>query len=86
MNCQTATDAIRAGKTALGIELGSTRIKAVLIDEAHQVLATGSFGWENRLENGLWTYHLEDAIAGLRASFADLYTDLFNKSLEGRRQ
>ena len=76
MDCQTAADAIRAGKTALGIELGSTRIKAVLIDEAHQVLATGSFGWENRLENGLWTYHLEDAIAGLRASFADLCADV----------
>jgi len=76
MNCHSAADAIRTGKTALGIELGSTRIKAVLIDENHQVLATGSFGWENRLENGLWTYHLEDAIAGLQASFADLCADV----------
>ena len=65
-------DAIRAGNTALGIELGSTRIKAVLMDLDHLVLATGSFSWENRLENGLWTYRLEDAVAGLQASFADL--------------
>ena len=69
MNCQ---DAIRTGRTALGIELGSTRIKAVLIDEGHRVLAAGSYSWENRLENGLWTYRLEDAVAGLQASFADL--------------
>ena len=72
MICQSAVDAIRTGATALGIELGSTRIKAVLIDESHQVLATGAFSWENRLENGLWTYRLEDAVAGLQASFADL--------------
>ena len=65
MNCQTVMDAIRSGRTALGIELGSTRIKAVLISDTHQVLATGSYSWENRLENGLWTYHLEDAIARL---------------------
>ena len=76
MNCQTALGAIRAGRTALGIELGSTRIKAVLIDENHQVLATGSYSWENRLEDGLWTYHLEDAVAGLQASFADLSADV----------
>ena len=49
MNCQSAMEAIRTGATALGIELGSTRIKAVLIDQAHQVLATGAFSWENRL-------------------------------------
>ena len=43
MNCQTVMDAIRSGRTALGIELGSTRIKAVLISDTHQVLATGSY-------------------------------------------
>ncbi len=72
-------DAIRAGKTALGIELGSTRIKAVLIGEDHAVLANGSFSWENRLENDLWTYHLEDAVRGLQESFADLAADVQNK-------
>lgn len=72
-------DAIRTGKTALGIELGSTRIKAVLINEEHQVLANGSFSWENRLENNLWTYHLDDAVRGLQESFADLASDVKNK-------
>lgn len=65
-------EAIRAGKTVLGIELGSTRIKSVLIDENHQVIANGSFGWENRLENNLWTYRLADAVFGLQQSYADL--------------
>ena len=72
-------EAIRAGKTALGIELGSTRIKSVLIGENHQVLANGSFSWENRLENNLWTYHLEDALQGLQESFADLRRDVEQK-------
>ena len=67
---------ILAGKTALGIELGSTRIKAVLIGEDHRVLANGSFSWENRLENDLWTYHLDDAVRGLQESFADLTADV----------
>ena len=68
----TPNQAILAGNTALGIELGSTRIKAVLIGHDHQVLATGSFSWENRLENDLWTYHLEDAVRGVQVSFAQL--------------
>ena len=68
-------EAIAAGKTALGIELGSTRIKAVLIGEDHHVLANGSFSWENRLENDRWTYHLDDAVRGLQESVADLAAD-----------
>ena len=72
MPCLSTIDRIRSGKTALGIELGSTRIKAVLIDHTHNVLATGAYTWENRLENGLWVYHLEDAISGLQESFSDL--------------
>lgn len=63
----------------LGIELGSTRIKAVLIDENHQVIASGSYGWENRLENGVWTYHLEDAVAGVRVCYSDLRRDVESK-------
>ena len=47
-------------KTALGIELGSTRIKAVLIDESHSPIATGSFTWENDLVDGVWTYDFEE--------------------------
>ena len=72
-------EAIAAGKTALGIELGSTRIKAVLIGEDHHVLANGSFSWENQLENDRWTYHLDDAVRGLQESFADLAADVKSK-------
>ena len=50
-----------SGDAFLGIELGSTRIKASLIDRGHRPIASGSFAWENRLENGVWTYRLEDA-------------------------
>ena len=53
--------------TVLGIELGSTRIKAVLLDENHVPVASGSHDWENRLENGIWTYSMEDIHTGLQA-------------------
>ncbi len=64
--------AILSGKTALGIELGSTRIKAVLIDENHNPIASGSHEWENRLVNNIWTYSLEDVWSGLQDSYRDL--------------
>ena len=67
---------IREGGATLGIELGSTRIKAVLIDENHAPIASGNFDWENRLEGGLWTYSLDDVWAGLRHSFAELSRDV----------
>ena len=56
----------------LGIELGSTRIKAVLIDENHLPIASGSYSWQNRLEDGVWTYPLEAALEGIRACYRDL--------------
>ena len=59
-------------KMYLGIELGSTRIKGVLIDENHNVVASGSYSWENDLQGGVWTYRLEDAVAGVRACYAEL--------------
>ena len=62
-------------KTILGIELGSTRIKGVLIDENHQVIASGSYGWENKLENGVWTYELADAVKGVQTCFAEVKAD-----------
>ena len=65
--------------TVLGIELGSTRIKAVLVDENHNVIASGSYGWENRLENGVWTYDLEDAVAGVRTCYSRLRQDIQEK-------
>ena len=66
-------------KSVLGIELGSTRIKGVLIDENHNVIASGSHGWENKLENGVWTYALEDAVKGVQACFAELKADAEKK-------
>ena len=63
-------------KTVLGIELGSTRIKAVLIDENHIPVASGDFEWENQLVNGIWTYSMEAIHTGLRACFAALKEDL----------
>ena len=68
--------AIIEGKTALGIELGSTRIKAVLIGEDYAPIAAGGFDWENRLENGIWTYRLDDVWAGLQGSFRKLVDDV----------
>ena len=59
----------------LGIELGSTRIKAVLLDKEHRPLASGSHSWENELKDGVWTYSLAAAEEGLRACFADLRQD-----------
>ena len=55
----------------LGIELGSTRIKAVLIDENHRPVKTGDYGWKSSYENGVWTYDLQQAWEGLRAALAD---------------
>ena len=63
---------LRAEKTYLGIELGSTRIKACLVDETFSPIATGGYEWENRFENGYWTYDLAEVHTGLRACFADL--------------
>ena len=63
---------ILESRTALGIELGSTRIKSVLIGEDHRPIASGSYDWENKLENGIWTYHLEDVWKGLQGSYRSL--------------
>ncbi|MCB0149186.1 MAG: FGGY-family carbohydrate kinase [Caldilineaceae bacterium] len=72
MNQNDIRNAIEAGQTALGIEFGSTRIKAVLIGAGHAPIASGSHEWENRYENGVWTYSLEDVWSGLQASYRDL--------------
>ncbi len=67
---------IESGKTALGIELGSTRVKAVLIDESAEVLASGSYEWENKLVDGYWTYSLEEVHDALKACYAALKADV----------
>ena len=70
-------EAISAGRATLGIELGSTRIKACLIgDDLTTVLASGSHEWENELVEGVWTYSLESVWAGLQAAFAELATNV----------
>jgi len=71
-----AKQAIAEGKTILGIELGSTRIKAVLINENNTPIATGSHDWENKLESGIWTYNLDDVWAGLQNCFGSLVSDV----------
>lgn len=67
-----AAKLIADGKTFLGLELGSTRIKAVLIDENGTPLASGAFDWENSLVDGLWTYAQQEILDGVRACYADL--------------
>ncbi len=62
--------------TVLGIELGSTRIKAVLIDEKHLPIASGDYEWENQLVNGIWTYSMDAVHTGLQTCFANLKADV----------
>ena len=71
-----AGTAIADGRTALGIEFGSTRIKAVLIGPDHVPLAVGSHDWENQLVDRVWTYSLEAVRTGLQQSFAALTDDV----------
>jgi sugar (pentulose or hexulose) kinase len=70
---------IESGKTALGIEFGSTRIKAVLIGEDHLPMAAGSHEWENRYENGIWTYRLEDIWIGVQDCYKMLRGEVLEK-------
>jgi sugar (pentulose or hexulose) kinase len=79
MNRNDIQKAIESGKTVLGVEFGSTRIKAVLIGEDHAPMASGSYEWENRFENGVWTYSLEDVWTGLRESYRKLSNEVFDK-------
>lgn len=75
----TTKEMIEQGKTYLGIEFGSTRIKACLVDESLAPVAGGSHSWENRLENGVWTYSEEDILNGLQDCYADLKRDVAEK-------
>jgi sugar (pentulose or hexulose) kinase len=72
-----AVAAIRSGRTSLGIELGSTRIKACLVsdDDPSAVLAVGSHDWENAFVDRMWTYSLDDVWSGLQAAYAALVSD-----------
>ena len=66
-------------KTVLGIELGSTRIKGVLLDENHKPIASGAYDWENKLVGGVWTYSMDDVTTGIRACYGDLKRDVREK-------
>ncbi len=67
---------IRAGKTSLGIEFGSTRIKAVLIDDEYHTIAAGDYGWASHLEDGLWSYTQEEIWTGLQTAYAKMAGDV----------
>jgi len=67
---------IQEGRAVFGLEFGSTRIKAVLVDESHQPVAMGTWDWENRLENQIWTYSLDDIWEGLRGCYKSLAQDV----------
>lgn len=71
--------AIINGETSLGIELGSTRIKAVLIDKHFETIASGAYEWESRLENGFWTYSIEDITTGLQAAYREMKNEVERK-------
>ena len=71
-------ETIRAGKTSLGIEFGSTRIKAVLIDDTYTTIAAGDYGWASHLEDGLWSYSQEEIWTGLQTAYAALAEDVEN--------
>ena len=67
---------IRDGKTSLGIEFGSTRIKAVLVDDEHATIASGDHSWASHLEDGLWSYSVEEIWTGLRDAYAAMAADV----------
>jgi len=67
---------IQLQRTAIGIEIGSTRIKAVLVDEVGNPLASGSYDWENQLVDGIWTYDLEEVWRGIQECYSDLAEDV----------
>lgn len=70
---------IKSGKTYLGIELGSTRVKAALIDDTYSVIADGSYEWENKLEGGYWTYSLEEIHKSVQGCFLSLQNSVMSK-------
>lgn len=74
-----AKERIESGKAVLGIEFGSTRIKAVLVDETHQPIASGAHDWENQLVDGIWTYSLDMIWDGLRDCYRKMTQDVQNK-------
>ena len=79
MGVNEAKTAILENRTALGIEFGSTRIKAVLVDDKNQPIASGAYEWENQYVDGIWTYSLEEIWKGLQGSYQDMAKDVREK-------
>ena len=75
-NKEEIKSAIETGKSVLGIEFGSTRIKAVLIDEDKNPVASGSYDWENQLVDHIWTYSMDEITKGLQGCYAELVKDV----------
>ena len=76
MDKMKTAEMIRSGQAILGIEFGSTRIKAVLVDTDNVPIAAGGHDWENRYENNIWTYSMEDVWAGLQDCYGQLKEDV----------
>ncbi len=72
-------DIIDSGRIYLGIELGSTRIKASLIDDMYKPIADGSFSWENEYKNGIWTYSLDNIHNGIQSCYRSLCDNVYEK-------
>ncbi|MGD1823341.1 MAG: xylulokinase [Pleomorphochaeta sp.] len=79
MDKKSIVKVIEEGNSVLGIELGSTRIKAILIDETNTPIASGNFDWENSCIDGIWTYSLDDVEIGLASCYKSLKEDVFQK-------
>ena len=70
---------MKLDRSVIGIELGSTRIKAVMIDEFHTPVAQGEYLWENRLVDGIWTYSIDMIWAGLQDAYKGMTEDVNNR-------
>lgn len=79
MNLAEISKAIQEGNVSLGIELGSTRIKAVLITDDFNTISTGSYAWENEYKNGIWTYDLDNVWKGIQSSYQQIAADVQGK-------
>ena len=79
MTCEEITKEIEGGQAVLGIEFGSTRIKAVLINSANEPIANGAFDWENSLIDGLWTYSLDEIHNGIQTAYARMKAEVKEK-------
>ena len=79
MNVENIKKEIECGQTILGIEFGSTRIKAVLINSKNEPIAQGGYDWENSLKDGIWTYSVEEIMAGLSGCYAKMKADVKEK-------